>query len=77
MLAVEVRAPGYSRTCDPALSRARNTSTIPSTCSTGSARTLADLPTAARRYLDRIQELAATPIRYVSVGTRRDQIIEV
>ncbi|HEU4700766.1 MAG TPA: adenylosuccinate synthase [Gemmatimonadales bacterium] len=44
---------------------------------TGGARTLADLPANARRYLDRIQELAATPIRYVSVGTRRDQIIEV
>ncbi|HEU4565408.1 MAG TPA: adenylosuccinate synthase [Gemmatimonadaceae bacterium] len=43
--------------------------------STADARTLADLPPAARRYLDRIQELAETPIRYVSVGTRRDQII--
>jgi adenylosuccinate synthase len=42
---------------------------------TGDARTLADLPAAARRYLDRIEELAETPIRYVSVGTRRDQII--
>jgi adenylosuccinate synthase len=43
--------------------------------STADARTLADLPTAARRYLDRIEELAQTPIAYVSVGTRRDQII--
>jgi adenylosuccinate synthase len=42
---------------------------------TGDARSLADLPRAARRYLDRIEELAETPIRYVSVGTRRDQII--
>jgi adenylosuccinate synthase len=33
------------------------------------------LPAAARRYLDRMEELAETPIRYVSVGTRRDQII--
>ena len=41
------------------------------------ARRLADLPPAARAYLDRIEDLAATPIRYVSVGTRRDQIIEV
>jgi adenylosuccinate synthase len=36
---------------------------------------MADLPPAARKYLDRIRELAATPISYVSVGTRRDQII--
>ncbi len=44
-------------------------------CSTAHARRLADLPPAARRYLDRIEELAGTPIIYVSVGTRRDQII--
>jgi adenylosuccinate synthase len=43
--------------------------------STGEARQLSDLPAAARRYLDRIEELAETPIAYVSVGTRRDQII--
>lgn len=40
------------------------------------ARRLADLPTNARRYLDRIQALVEAPIRFVSVGTRRDQIIE-
>jgi len=45
--------------------------------STAEARTMADLPAAARRYLDRLERLAETPIRYVSVGTRRDQIIEV
>lgn len=44
---------------------------------TGSARRLADLPATARRYLDRIQELVEAPIRHVSVGTRRDQIIGV
>ena len=43
----------------------------------GAARRLADLPPAARAYLDRLQDLAHAPIRYVSVGTRRDQIIEV
>ena len=42
---------------------------------TGAARRLADLPPKARAYLDRIQDLAAIPIRYVSVGSRRDQII--
>jgi adenylosuccinate synthase len=41
------------------------------------ARRLADLPPEARAYLDRIEDLAGTPVRYVSVGTRRDQIIEV
>jgi adenylosuccinate synthase len=44
---------------------------------TGKARRLADLPTAARAYLDRLQALIDVPVRYVSVGTRRDQIIEV
>ncbi|HTS15500.1 MAG TPA: adenylosuccinate synthase [Candidatus Sulfotelmatobacter sp.] len=42
-----------------------------------SVRRLADLPPPARAYLDRLQDLARAPIRYVSVGTRRDQIIEV
>jgi len=39
-------------------------------------RRLADLPPPARAYLDRLQDLVHAPIRYVSVGTRRDQIIE-
>jgi adenylosuccinate synthase len=43
----------------------------------GGSRRLADLPPEARAYLDRLQDLAGAPIRYVSVGTRRDQIIEV
>lgn len=42
---------------------------------TGSARKLADLPVEARAYLDRIESLVEAPITYVSVGTRRDQII--
>jgi len=42
---------------------------------TGEARRLQDLPAAARAYLDRLQELIETKITYVSVGTRRDQII--
>ncbi len=45
--------------------------------STGEARRLADLPVGARAYLDRLEALSEVPIRYVSVGTRRDQIIEV
>jgi len=42
---------------------------------TGDVRKLEDLPATARAYLDRIQELIGTRITYVSVGTRRDQII--
>ena len=43
--------------------------------STAHARSLADLPSRARAYLDRIEALCEAPIAYVSVGTRRDQII--
>jgi adenylosuccinate synthase len=44
---------------------------------TGDVRRLADLPAQARAYLDRLQDLSHAPIKYVSVGTRREQIIEV
>jgi adenylosuccinate synthase len=44
---------------------------------TGGVRRLTDLPSAARAYLDRLEALSGVPVRYVSVGTRRDQIIEV
>ena len=43
--------------------------------STSAARRLADLPPLARAYLDRLQDMVQVPIRYVSVGSRRDQII--
>ena len=43
--------------------------------STAEARALDELPREARRYLDRIESLVEAPITYVSVGTRRDQII--
>lgn len=43
--------------------------------STAGARTLADLPAPARAYLDRMEALAGAPIRFVSVGTHREQII--
>ena len=45
--------------------------------STREARSIEELPPAARRYLDRIEELTETPIQMVSVGTRRSQIIRV
>ncbi|MEQ8331520.1 MAG: adenylosuccinate synthase [Longimicrobiales bacterium] len=44
---------------------------------TTGARTLADLPKKARSYLDRLEELTGAPVRWVSVGTKRSQIIEV
>jgi len=43
--------------------------------STQDARKLTDLPKQARAYLDRLVEVAECPAPYVSVGTRRDQII--
>ncbi|HZG42796.1 MAG TPA: adenylosuccinate synthase [Longimicrobium sp.] len=45
--------------------------------STAGARRWEDLPDAAQAYLRRLSELTETPIWYVSVGTRRDQIIHV
>lgn len=44
---------------------------------TGDVRTLEDLPANARRYLDRLEELTRAPVRWVSVGTERSQIIPV
>ena len=45
--------------------------------STGEARRLEELPDEARRYLERLQESAGAPIRFVGVGTRREQLISV
>ncbi len=44
---------------------------------TTGARSLAELPANARRYLERIEEVTGAPVEMVSVGTRRDQIIHV
>ena len=44
---------------------------------TGHVRKLDDLPANARAYLDRIEELTNAPVRWVSVGTQRSQIIPV
>jgi len=44
---------------------------------TGDVHRLQDLPANARAYLDRIQELSGAPVRWVSVGTKRSQIIPV
>ena len=42
----------------------------------GKARTMEDLPAAARKYLDRIADLADVPVRMVSVGASREQTVE-
>jgi adenylosuccinate synthase len=44
---------------------------------TGEVRVMEDLPENARAYLARIEELTNAPVRWVSVGTRRSQIIPV
>lgn len=44
---------------------------------TGDVRKLEDLPKNARAYLDRIEELTNAPVRWVSVGTKRSQIIPI
>ncbi len=42
----------------------------------GACRRIADLPAAARRYVDRIGELAGVPIELVSVGRERSQLAQ-
>jgi adenylosuccinate synthase len=44
---------------------------------TGKVRRLQDLPSNARAYLDRIEEITSTPIRMIGIGTRREQVILV
>jgi adenylosuccinate synthase len=44
---------------------------------TGECRTWDDLPAAARDYLARLEEVARVPIRLVSVGSARSQIVHV
>ncbi|MGH7558299.1 MAG: adenylosuccinate synthase [Gemmatimonadota bacterium] len=44
--------------------------------SIGEARSWDELPATARAYLDRVQELVGVPIRRVSVGQSREQILE-
>ncbi len=41
------------------------------------ARALSDLPATARRYLDRLGELAGAPVTIIGVGPGRDQVIEI
>lgn len=41
------------------------------------ARTWEDLPAQARNYISRIEELSEVPVRLVSVGPEREQIVEI
>jgi len=41
----------------------------------GKARSLVDLPSAARQYVDRLNELMGLPVKIISVGPDRDQTI--
>jgi len=43
--------------------------------STRGIRQYNKLPLAARRYIERLQELLGVPIKYISVGSKRDEII--
>ncbi|MBN1220989.1 MAG: adenylosuccinate synthase [Anaerolineae bacterium] len=42
--------------------------------STNSARSWTELPQAARRYLERLEALVGVPIKYVSVGPKREEM---
>lgn len=44
-------------------------------CDTTKARTWEELPVKAQTYLRRIEELTGAPIKFISVGPERDQII--
>jgi adenylosuccinate synthase len=43
--------------------------------STREIRKYSKLPLAARRYIERLEELLEVPIKYISVGSKRDEII--
>ena len=45
--------------------------------STRDARSWRDLPWQAQAYLRRIEALAGVPIRYISVGPERDQLVVI
>jgi adenylosuccinate synthase len=50
---------------------------LPGFARLASVKSLGDLPAEARRYLDRIAELAGVPVQIVSIGARRDQTLVV
>lgn len=50
---------------------------LPGFARLAAVNSLSDLPVEARRYLDRIAELAGVPVQIVSIGARRDQTLVV
>ena len=46
-------------------------------CPLATVRRFADLPVEARQYVLRIESLIGVPVRWVSVGPRREQLIEM
>jgi adenylosuccinate synthase len=50
---------------------------LPGFAKLATVESLKDLPAEARRYLDRIAELAGVPVQVVSIGARRDQTLVV
>jgi adenylosuccinate synthase len=44
-------------------------------CGIGEAREFSELPTAAQRYVERLEELTQVPVRMISVGPKREQLI--
>lgn len=46
-------------------------------CDISDARNFADLPTEARSYVQAIETAAGVPVRWISIGPRREQLIHV
>lgn len=44
--------------------------------STAAARAFVDLPAAAQRYIERLEQLAGAPVTQITVGAERDAVIE-
>ena len=45
-------------------------------CDLSGARSFADLPPAARDYVLEVERLLEVPVRYISVGPRREETID-
>lgn len=46
-------------------------------CDITGINSFAGLPDKAKRYIERIEKLIKVPIRYISVGPKREEIIEI
>ncbi len=41
----------------------------------GAVREYKKLPAQARHYIERLEELVGVPVKYISIGSERDEII--